>query len=300
MWRGVPSWSMSRAAADPRPVPRWWDILRRVWDKLTANHVSMLAAGVAFYAFLSLFPGLVAVVALYGLIADPIDVERHVASLRGVLPITAQDLVEDQLRSITAHSGASLSFTFVLSLGFSWWSGASAMKALMESLNIVYGEVERRSLFRFNLEALLFTLGGMIVAMHALVAVVAVPIVLQFLAELGLPPELGDLLSLARWPVLAAFVLFGLAVLYRFGPGRARPRWQWLSWGAIATTVLWLLGSALFSWYVSAFNTYNKTYGSLAAVVVLMLWLELSAYLVILGALLNAEIERGRVDQASG
>jgi membrane protein len=280
------------AAKGPSASRRnWGRILLRVWDKFTTNHLSILAAGVAFYGFLSLFPGLVALVSIYGLVADPIAVEEMLASLGGVLPSAAERLLTDQLSAITTHSGTSLSFALVISLMFAWWSAASAMKALMEALNIIYGEVDRRSLLRFNLEALLLTLGAMVVMIVALVGVVVVPIVLQYLDSLGLPQQVGALLSFVRWPVLAVFIMFGLAVLYRLGPCREHARWHWLSWGAAMTTALWLVGSALFSFYVSRFGSYDKMYGSLAAVVVLMLWLELSAFLIILGAQLNAEIE---------
>jgi len=274
--------------------PRGWRFLYRIWSQFSANHLSILAAGVAFYGFLSLFPGLVALVSLYGLIADPAVVEDYLASLGGILPDAAEGVLADQLRSITAHSSTTLSYALVVSLLFAWWSAASAMKALMEALNIAYGEEERRSWWWFNIEALLLTLGAIVVMIHALIAVVVVPIVLKFLDWLGLPPEVGDLLAFARWPVLAVFITLGLAVLYRLGPSHTRPRWHWFSWGAVTATGLWLLGSALLSFYVSTFDTYNKTYGSLAAVVILMLWLELSAFLVILGAQINAELARGR------
>lgn len=277
----------------------WWQLPRRVWDKLGTNHVAMLASGVAFWAFLSLFPGLVALVSLYGLIADPGVIQRHVAALAGVLPDVALGVLTNQLQAITAHSNTTLSFTLVFSLAFSWWSVAAALKAIMEALNVAYGEPDRRGVLRFNLEALLLTLGAMTMTILALVGVVAVPIALRYVDRFGLPREAGDLLELARWPVLAGFIMVDLAVLYHFGPGRAQPRWRWISWGSVATTVLWLLGSALFSFYVSRFNTYDRTYGSLAAVVVLQLWLWGSAYLVILGAQLDAEIDEHRARVAA-
>jgi membrane protein len=298
----MPDPSASSPVDVARPARRrpWWDLPYRVFERLTANHLSILAAGVAFYGFLSLFPGLVALVALYGLIADPVVVEQDLASLGGVLPDAAQSVLAGQLKSIATHSGTTLSFTLVFSLVFAWWSAASAMKALMEALNIAYGEVERRSIWRFNLEALLLTLGAIVVMIHALIGVVVVPIVLKFLDWLGVPKELGDLLSFARWPILAVFITVGLAVIYRLGPSHAQPRWHWFSWGALTATVLWLGGSALLSLYVSAFDTYNKTYGSLAAVVILMLWLELSAFLIILGAQINAELATRATDPDHG
>ncbi|HUA53990.1 MAG TPA: YihY/virulence factor BrkB family protein [Candidatus Sulfotelmatobacter sp.] len=284
---------------DPAKQRSWWQLPLRVFEKLVANHASMLAAGVAFWVFLALFPALVALVSLYGLIADPVAIQRHLDALAGVLPEVALGVLTDQLKSITAHSNTTLSFTLVFSLAFSWWSASSALKAIMEALNVAYGERDRRGLLRFNLEALLLTLGSMGMTILALVGVVAVPIVLRFVDALGLPRELGDLLALVRWPILAGFVLVGLAVLFRFGPGRARPKWRLISWGSVVTTALWLLGSALFSFYVSRFNTYDRTYGSLAAVVVLLLWLYGSALVVILGAQLDAEIEALRRDAVS-
>lgn len=274
------------------PAPRWRTVLSRVWTQLHENHVSMLAAGVAFYAFLSLFPGLVALVALYGLIADPVAVETSIASLGGVVPDAAQSVLNDQLKALSSHSGTTLSLTLVISLLFAWWSAASAMKALMEALNVAYGVVERRGIVRFNAEALVLTLGAIGLMVLALLALIVVPIVLRVLAWLGLPKDFVELVADVRWPVLAAFVQIALGVLYRYGPsGRAR-REAWLSWGALIATVLWLIGSGLLSLYVATFDTLNKTYGSLAAVVVLMLWLELSALLVIVGGQFNAELER--------
>lgn len=277
--------------ADP-VRPRWRTVLWRVWLALHANHVSMLAAGVAFYTFLSLFPGLVALVAVYGLVADPVAVEQSIASLGGVIPEAAQAVLTEQLHGLSAHSGTTLTFTLAFSLAFAWWSAASAMKALMEALNVAYGVADQRGIVRFNLEALVMTLGALMLMILALFGVVVVPIVIKVLDWLGLPKDVAELVALARWPVLAAFMLVALGVLYRYGPsGRAR-REAWLSWGALTATVLWLIGSALLSLYVATFDTLNKTYGSLVSVVVLMLWLELSALLVILGGQLNAEIER--------
>lgn len=273
-------------------LPRWRIVLWRVWTQLHANHVSMLAAGVAFYAFLSLFPALVALVALYGLVADPVAVEASIASLGGVLPDAAQEVIADQLHGLVSHSGTTLTFTLAFSLAFAWWSAASAMKALMEALNVAYGVADQRGIVRFNLEALVLTLGALLLMILALIGVVVVPIVIKVLDWLGLPKDLAELAALLRWPVLATFVLVALGVLYRYGPsGRAR-REAWLSWGALTATILWLIGSALLSLYVATFDTLNKTYGSLVSVVVLMLWLELSALLVILGGQLNAELER--------
>jgi len=282
----------SRVEASAAQRRRWRDLAWRVWTGLSSKHLSMMAAGVAFYGFLALFPGLIALVSVYGLVADPVVVEANIASLGGILPDAAQSVVDEQLKAITAHSGTTLSFALLFSLGFALWSAASGMKAMMEALNIAYGDNEQRGFIHFNVIALCLTFGAILMLIVALFGVVVVPIGLKMLDALRMPDEIGQLLALARWPVLAAFIMAALAILYRFGPCHEHPRLRWVSWGAVTTTALWLLGSALFSYYVSTFETYNKTYGSLAAIVVLLLWLEISAYLVILGAQLNAELER--------
>lgn len=295
--RRSPPGDRGRDAERPSDLPRrgWRDIGWRVWEELVSNKLSMLAAGVAFYGFLALFPGLIALVAIYGLVADPAGVQNNIVAIDGLLPDAAQAIVHDQLISISQHSSTSLSFTLLISVAIAWWSTSSAMKAMMEALNIAYGEVERRSFFRFNLTALGLTLGSILMMIWALFGVVVVPIIVNLFAWIGLPAWFASLISLARWPIMATFIMFGLAVLYRFGPSRQQPKWRWVSWGAAATTTLWLIGSALFSLYVSTFGTYNKTYGSLAAVAVLLLWLDLTAYLIILGAQLNAEMEHQTV-----
>jgi membrane protein len=279
-----------RRADEPQQIPArgWLDILLRVKTEMSKDHLSVLAAGVGFYALLAIFPALAAAVSIYGLIADPHDVESQAAVAVGLIPEESRAIITDQLAKITSQPPGSLGFGALLALLFALWSSSAAMQTLMTGLNVVYDEEEKRGFFKFYGTALGLTFGGIIGALLSLSLVAALPAAVKFLS---LPQQLETLVLLVRWPLLACTVMFGLAVLYRFGPSREKPRWQWVSWGAAAATGLWLLGSILFSWYVSSFGSYNETYGTLGAVVILLMWFYLSAYAVLLGAELNAEME---------
>jgi membrane protein len=279
-----------RHAEEPHHIPArgWWDILLRVKNEMSKDHISVLAAGVGFYALLAIFPALAAAVSIYGLIADPHHVEQQAALAIGLIPEESRAIITDQLAKITSQPRGGLGFSAVFALLFAVWSSSAAMQTIMTGLNVVYDEEEKRGIVNFYATALALTLGGIVGALVSLSLVAALPAALKLL---GLPQQVETILLLARWPILGLAVMFGLAVLYRFGPSREKPRWQWVSWGAAGATLLWLLGSSLFSWYVSSFGSYNETYGTLGAVVILLLWFYLSAYVVLLGAEWNAEME---------
>jgi len=279
-----------REATEPTEIPRrgWWDILLRTYEQLTEDYVGLVAAGVAFYSLLALFPLLAAIVSIYGLFA-PADVIRdHLALLGGFLPTAAIDIINDQLGALLAAGAPSLSLVFVAATLFSLWSANQGVTAMFDAMNIAYGEVEKRSFIRRRLITLLFTFAFIIFIMISLVAIVAVPPLLAFVA---LPGDYYWLLSLARWPILLVVLLTGNAIIYRYGPSRKAAQWRWLSWGSAAAAILWMLTSAGFSFYAAHFASYNKTYGSMGAIVALMTWIWLSAYIVIAGAELNAELE---------
>jgi membrane protein len=280
-----------RQADKPHQIPAqgWRDILLRVKDGISNDHVSVIAAAIGFYAMLALFPALAAAVSIYGLVAEPQDVERQLSMAVGLIPEEAQSIITDQLHAIASQPRQTLGVSALVALAFALWSASSAMQTLMTGLNMVYGEQEKRSFARFYATALLLTLGGIVGAIIALSLIAALPVFLNFI---GLPQALATTLSLLRWPLLAITVMLGLAALYRYGPSREKPRWQWVSWGAVAATVLWLLGSVLFSWYVSSFGSYSVTYGALGAVIILMMWFYITGYAVLLGGELNAEMER--------
>lgn len=279
-----------RLADTPQQInaPGWRDILARVFADISNDNVSLMAAGIAFYALLSVAPAFTALVALYGLIADPAAVQAQVASLEGVLPPEARALVSDQLTAIVQAHTSSLSVGFVISMLLSLWSANSGTSALISALNVAYGENEKRNLLRYYGGALLLTFCGIIFGLVSLVLVAIIPAVIGWL-PLG---EVGRwLVGVLRWPLLLILFAAGLSVVYRYAPSRTEARWSWVSWGAGLATLLWIAGSVLFSLYVDRFATYNKVYGSLGAVVVLLMWLWLSAYAVLLGAELNAEME---------
>lgn len=279
-----------RQADAPQQIPArgWWDILWRVKNEMSKDNLSVLAAGVAFYSLLAVFPALAAAVSIYGLVLDPHDVQSQLSMVIGLIPEEAAKIITDQLTTITAQPKQSLGFGVLFALGFALWSSSSAVQTLMTGLNVVYDEVERRGVIRFYATALSLTVGGIVFGLIALSLVAALPAALKFV---GLPHSIETALLLARWPLLAIAVMFAVAVLYRFGPSRAKPRWVWVSWGAVITTILWLVASILFSFYVSHFASYNKTYGTLGAVVVLLMWFYLTGYVVLMGGEFNAELE---------
>jgi membrane protein len=283
--------SRGREASTPREIPTrgWLDIARRVKDKIKRDRLSIIAAGVAFYGLLAIFPGLVAVVAMYGLFADPAQIEQQVASLSAILPPQAAEIVMNQLRDLASTNRAALGFGAIGGLLVALWSASSAVRTLMDALNIAYDEEERRGIIRFYGTALLLTFGGVIGVILAIALVVGLP---AFLNLIGLDSLVHTVVSLARWPILALFAILAFAVIYRFGPSRSKPRWRWVSWGATVAVVLWILGSALFSLYVTRFGNYNETYGAAGAAVILLMWFLLSSYAVLIGAEINAEIER--------
>jgi membrane protein len=280
-----------REARAPReiPAPGWRDIFWRVKDRISADNLSIISAGVAFYALLALFPGLIALVGLYGMLFDPQDVAEHISALTAVLPEEAAKLIGEQLAEVTGMERTALGVGSIAAVLLALWSASAGMRTLMTALDVAYAQRESRGAFTFYGTSLLLTLGAVLGALIALGMIVAVPAALGFL---GLGEMLENLVSYARWPLLAGVVLVGLAIVFRYGPDREKPQWRWVSWGAAFATALWIIGSALFSLYVSQFGSYNKTYGSMGAVVILMTWLLLTAYVFLIGAEINAEMER--------
>ena len=264
-----------------------WEVAKRVKTRLREDRLSIVAAGVAFYALMAVFPALIALVGLYGLAFDPQQVARQAAAFSAMLPPEAAAVVLGQLHDLVQTDRNALGFGALAGLLLALWSASAGVRTLMEALNIAWHEEERRGFFRFYATALLLTLSAIVGVMLAIGMVVALPVVIRFL---GLTTLLEGVLSLARWPILVGMMLAGLAIVYRFGPCRAAPRQTWLSPGAVFATGLWVLGSALFSLYVAQFGNYNETYGSVGAVVILLMWFLLSSYAVLIGAEIDAEL----------
>jgi membrane protein len=269
------------------PLPGWKDIAVRTWSEFNNDRITQVAGGVAFFALLAVFPALAAFVSLYGMFGDVGAAEKQLSLFSGVLPHDTIKFAAEQMARFAAKGSGQLSFAFVLSLLVSIWSANGAVKALFDGLNVAYEQHEKRGIVRLNLTSLLFTVGGLVFVIAALSAVVVTPIALAFF---GYRYGLGWL-DLLRWPGMLAAAVVALSVLYRYGPSRRRPRWRWITWGGAVAAVLWLLASMGFSFYVGAFAHYDRTYGSLGAVVAFMTWIWLSSIIVLAGAELNSEIE---------
>nr|WP_246205820.1 YihY/virulence factor BrkB family protein [Microvirga arsenatis] len=279
-----------REAATPTEIPTlgWKDVLWRTYEEFRDDRLMSVAAGVTYYALLAIFPAIAALVSIYGLFADPATIQNHLSALSGVLPGGAVEIVGEQVKRIASQGGGTLGLSFIIGLAISLWSANAGMKAVFDALNIVYDEDEKRSFIQLNLQSLAFTLAAIAFVLVALAGIVVLPILLNIM---GLGSGVEWLLSLARWPILLSVVVAGLAVLYRYGPSRDKAEWKWVTPGGVVAAVLWLVGSMLFSWYVSNFGSYNETYGSLGAVIGFMTWIWISNIIVLLGAELNAEME---------
>lgn len=279
-----------RNADKPTEVPPqgWLDILSRTKQQLGEDNLTIVAAGVAFYAFVAVVPSLAALVALYGLIADPSQVTNQISMLQNVVPGEVLPLLKEQMLRITSnHEAAGISA--VLGVLLALYSSANATKALISGLNIAYDETEKRSFLKLTLLALILTVGAIVALIFAIALVAVLPSVLSRM-HLGSGAELA--LNIIRWPLLVGGFIASLAVCYRFGPCRNGAQWKWVSPGAVVAAVLWLLGSAAFSLYVSKVGSYDKTYGPLGAVVVFLMWLYITALSILVGAEFNSEMER--------
>ncbi|WP_309089569.1 YihY/virulence factor BrkB family protein [Phenylobacterium sp.] len=284
--------SRGRHADKPQEIPAkgWKDILIRSWKEFGDDQAPLVAAGVTFYTLLALFPAMGAFAALYGLFADVAEAQRHLAVLSAVLPPDVLRFVGEQLVRLSAGHEGGLSLAFIGGLLLSIWSANGAMKAMITAMNIAYDEQEKRGFIKKTATSLAFTVGFLLFGL-ASIAALAVPAAIE--------PYMGaSAATLFRWttyPVLLAALALGLALLYRFGPSRDRVRWRWITPGSIAAILLWVAASAAFSIYVANFANYEKTYGSLGAVIGFMMWLYFSAQVVLLGAELNSEIEHQTV-----
>jgi membrane protein len=265
----------------------WLRVLRAAAAQVAAGHASVVAAALAFYAVLALFPGLLALVTLYGLWADPSDVELALGRLAGLLPASAWEILQGELRALIELGRTSLSFGLALSLLSALWSATSGVNALVDAVNWAYGQSERRGFLRRRSLSLQLTLGLIALSAVAIALVAVLPSIVTWFPR---GPLLLQVLNVARWPLLLGAVTLGLLTLYRVAPCRARPR-RWTISGALLASVLWLGVSAGFSYYVSEFGSYHKTYGALGGVIALLLWFYLSAFLVLFGAGVTAALE---------
>ena len=279
-----------RYSSNPLQIPwaGWKDILWRTYESTNDDRLLATAAGVVFFGLLAVFPAITALVSSYGLFADASTIGANLQTLALMLPEGSFQIVQDQIARVLAKGNASLGATFLFGLALALWSANAGVKAIIDALNVVNEEREKRSFVKLNLISLAFTTGGIAALLLMVSAVVAFPLALD---HLGIAPDSKFIVSLARWPLLFAILLVALGLLYRFGPSRRPARWQWLSIGTVAAALLWIAGSSALSWYLSNFGEYDATYGSLGAAIGLMMWMWMSAIIVLCGAELNSEIE---------
>ena len=279
-----------RRSIHPLQIPwrGWYDILWRTYREMNSDRVLSVAGGVAFFILLAIFPAITALVSAYGLFFNGSTIANNLSLLNDVVPENVLSIVHEQAVRIASNSGGALSIGLVAGMLASLWSAMGGVKAMIDALNVIYEQKEGRNLIKLNLLALLFTLAGFAAFLLAMAAIIVLPLILS---PIGLGGLTETLTRLARWPVLLVVLLIGLAVLYRYGPDRRAARWQWVTIGSVFAAITWIVASFLFSWYLTSFANYNATYGSLGAVVGLMIWLWFSTIVVLLGAELNAEIE---------
>ena len=266
----------------------WISVATGVWHIIGARNLGLISAGVAFYALLSIFPAVAALISLFGFFADPLVIEAQVELLRDFVPEDAFDLLTVQIERLIAARDGALGWTSVVSILVVFWTARLGVAAIIRGMTAIYGREPRGGLWHIvTALALTAVLTG--VAIVALALVVILPMVLAFVPQ---GPLTGVILELLRWILAVCVVVFGIALLYRYGPNRNGPRTRWLSPGLMMAVILWAGTSIAFSWFLSNFGNYNEVYGSIGAVVALLMWFYISAFVILLGAALNAEIER--------
>ena len=270
------------------PLRGWKDIGARVMHQIKCDHAQIVAAGIAFYFFLALFPAIAAALSIYGLVMEPAQVQQQMSQLTGFLPQQVHQMLSDVLSGMSGKSGGALGWSLAIGVLISLWSANKGTKAIFEGVNIAYDETDDRNFLRKNGITLLFTLGGIVLGFVCLMIIVGFP---AFIDRLGLPPVLQTVILWASWILLAAIIVYALGMIYKTAPDRDDPEFRWVSVGSVTAALLWLGGSLLFTWYVNSFGSFDKTYGSFAAVVILMLWFFLTGFVIMLGAEINSETE---------
>lgn len=268
----------------------WRDIVLRVRRQVGQDRLGLVSAGVAFFGFLAVFPALAAVISIGGLIIEPAEVQQHIGSISAVLPPAAESLLSSAAQRIAGIEAPSLGLGVLISLLLTLWSANKGMKGLIQAIAIAYDESDRqRGFVAKTALSLALTSGIVVLVLLSLALVVAIPIVLKVV---GLGALTESAIDIGRWPALAAVIMAALAMIYRVSPPRSDARWQWVTPGAVVAATIWMIASAAFSYYTSNFGSYDETYGSVAAVAILLIWFQISAFVVLLGAEINCESEK--------
>lgn len=284
------TWDRGRHAQSPKEIPAtgWKDTLLRVKDEISHDRLSMVSAAMAYYALFALVPALSSVVLIYAWVSDPAEISGHIAKASQFLPKELMDTMNSQLGGLASKASSKLGFGAIFSLLIATWSASKGAKAIIEALNMIYDEEDKRGFIKLNLLSVFMTLLGAVLAICAMGVIVGIPAITSFF---NFGDQIETLATIASWVVLLGIFSFYLSFIYRFGPDRQKAKWKWVSWGAVIAAFLWAIVSALFSWYAKEFGNFNKTYGSLGAIIVLMTWFYLSSFVVLVGAEINAELE---------
>jgi membrane protein len=270
-------------------VRDWWAILVRVFWRVLQDNLGLLAAGISFYAFLSIFPAIAAALMVWGIFTDTISLGAQLETVREFAP-DAFELVADQMVVIATQDDGGLTIGVLVSVLFAFWGASGAVAALIQAMNMGYHEDEKRGFIQLNLLKLAFTFCGILFVIMSMIAIAAVPPILK---ALSLGSFVEAAINAVRWLVIIALFMAACAAIYRIAPSRdrARARWRWIVPGAVAAGLIWMLASIAFSLYLENFAAYNATFGSLGAVAALLMWFWISAFSVCLGAALNAQLE---------
>lgn len=280
------------------PFAGWKEVMKRVKDQMDKNNIPILAAGVAFYFFMALFPALLAVVSLYTLVTDPLLVREHLEVLEDFMPPETHEFISEKIENMVDATDASKGWGLALSFIFSLWSANKGTFSLFRAINETYDEENSRGMVKQNLITLSFTLGIMIVGILSLLLVIAYPMINDYL---GLPDAAETAIRWSRWLVLAVIIVLCITLIYTYAPQRSHPKFRWVSTGAIIATLLWIIGSLLLTLYVQNFDQLEELYGQISALVILMIWLNITSFSILLGAEINAELEhQTKADTTTG
>lgn len=294
------SQDLGQMATLPRQISwrGWFAILKRVVGQIAKDHVMLISAGVAFYGLLALFPGITAVMAVAGLILEPSQVTDQIDTLTAFVPQAAADIIIGQASAVAGSQNGGLGVAAVVGFALALWSASAGVGSLIEGINVAYDETEKRGMIRLYVTRLALTLVLIVGMIGGLAATIVLPSILQLLA---LGPTTEFLIGIFRWITLTVLTVLGISLLYRFAPCRQPARLRWLIPGALIATILWIAASASFALYVKNFGSYQETFGALAGVVILLMWLWISAVLILTGAEINAEAEaQTRIDTTTG
>ena len=283
-------YELGRNADAPHEIPKqgWKDVLKRVKQGIKEDRLSMISAAMAYYALFAFVPALSAIVLMYAWISDPAEIQSHINIISDFIPPEGRTILNNQLGALAGKASSSIGFGAIGALVIALWSASKGSKAIIEAMNMIYEEKETRGFFKLNFFALGMTLLGAVLGILAIGVIVVVPVLMKFVDFL---PMTSTLATVGSWALLLGIFSFYLSFAYRFAPDRENAKWKWVSWGAVFSAVSWALVSALFSWYAKEFGNFNKTYGSLGAIIVLMTWFYISSFVVLIGAEINAEME---------